>query len=90
MPNKSNAFQRVQGSERRIDLRPCMRFLRAFLHRIALGTFPTKFEKGRDNMNLFYDDEGIIGKAEKAYLRNTLEEFFQLVKRMKNQLGKQG
>lgn len=41
-------------------------------------------------MNLFYDDEGIIGKAEKAYLKNTLEEFFQLVKRMKNQLGKQG
>lgn len=47
-------------------------------------------KKGRDNMNLFYDDEGIIGKAEKAYLKNTLEEFFQLVKRMKNQLGKQG
>lgn len=47
-------------------------------------------KKGRDSMNLFYDDEGIIGKAEKAYLRNTLEEFFQLVKRMKNQLGKQG
>lgn len=63
--------------------------------RKRFGDFPDYMrlkaqKKDRDNMNIFYDDEGIVGKAEKAYLKNTLEEFFQLVKRMKNKLGKQG
>lgn len=40
-------------------------------------------------MNIFYDDERIIGKAEQAHLRNTLADLRQLAKGIKNKLGRQ-
>lgn len=40
-------------------------------------------------MNIFYDDAGIIGKAEQVHLRNTLADIRQLAKAIKNKLGRQ-
>ena len=41
-------------------------------------------------MNIYYDYEGILGTPQQAYLRNTLEEIFELARAIRNQLGKQG
>lgn len=72
MCQTSEIIKRVQGA-RKED-----RF--ASLHAFLRGAFPTKFEKGRDNMNIYYDYEGIIGKPQQAHLRNTLGEIFELAR----------
>ena len=41
-------------------------------------------------MNIFYEYEGIFGKAETAHLERTLQEFFELADAMRRRLGKQG
>ena len=41
-------------------------------------------------MNVFYEHEGIIGKAETAHLDRALHEFFELAATIRRRLGKQG
>ena len=62
--------------------RPCMRF--------GAKEIPGLNKKGRDNMNIFYDEQGVAGRPEQAHLRNALEELRELARAIKNQLGRQG
>ena len=41
-------------------------------------------------MNIYYDEQGVVGRPEQAHLRNAMDEFRELAKAIKHQLGRQG
>jgi len=54
------------------------------------GLLPTIETKGVMYLNIFYEYEGIFGKAETAHLDRALREFFDLAATIRRRLGKQG
>ena len=66
----------MQGAGKEDRFASLYAFFESVSTRKRFGDFPDYMrlkaqKKGRDNMNIFYDDEGIVGKAEKAYLSVT-------------------